>query len=217
MTIESSNVIKINQLVDIYLTHNLRGKHYRSRIEEVHSHHLVLAMPFDKGFPVYASVGSPVYGKVITDSAPYLFVSHYIEKQMTPLPVWIISPPTEITKIQQREYVRIDAKLQATVTLIDQEEELPPAKLTINDISGGGVRLISLQPYPVGVNLLITFEIPGQEIIETIGQVVRSEQPQTDRTVYWIGVKYVGLQERQRNKIIKYVFQKQLERHRRGF
>jgi c-di-GMP-binding flagellar brake protein YcgR len=217
MTIESSTVIKINQLVDIYLTHNLRGKHYRSRVEEVHSHHLVLAMPFDKGFPVYASVGAPIYGKVITDSAPYLFVSHYMEKRMSPLPVWIISPPTEITKLQQREYVRIDAKIPATVTLIDQEEDVPPANLIVNDISGGGARLVSPQSYPLGTSLLITFELPGQEIIETIGQVVRSEQPQTDLSVYWIGVKYVGLQERQRNKIIKYVFQKQLERHRRGF
>ena len=174
-------------------------------------------MPFDKGFPVYVSVGAKVYGRIITDAAPYLFVSHYLEKRMSPLPVWIISPPTEITKLQQREYVRIDAKIPATVAFIDQEEELPPQQLLINDISGGGLRLIAQQSYPIGMNLLITFELPGQESIETIVQVVRCEQPQTDLNVYWIGVRYVGLQEKQRNKIIKYVFQKQLERHRRGF
>jgi c-di-GMP-binding flagellar brake protein YcgR len=199
------------------MTHNLRGSHYRSRIEEIHTNCLVLAMPFDKGFPVFASVGAQVYGRFITDSSPYLFVSHFIEKRMSPLPVWVISPPTEITKLQQRDYVRIDTKLPCGVTLIDQEEDLPPVKLIINDISGGGVRLVSSQSYPVGTNLVITFELPGPEIIETIGQVVRSDQPQADRSVYWLGVRYVGLRDRLRNKIVKYVFQKQLERHRRGF
>ena len=174
-------------------------------------------MPFDKGFPILASPGTSIYGKLILDSAPHLFVSHFVDKRMTPLPVWILSLPSEITKIQQREFVRIDAKMHATVLLVDQDEGDSPTRLLVNDISGGGVRIVSTRSFPIGTNIVITFELPDQEIIETIGQVVRVEQPQPERAVYWLGVKYVGLRERQRNKIIKYVFQKQLERHRRGF
>lgn len=212
-----ANVLKINQLVEIYFTRTLRGNHYRSRIEEITKDHLVLAMPFDKGLPIFESPGASIYGKVITDSSPYLFVSQFIDKKMAPLPVWIVSTPGELTKIQQREFVRIDVKIRASIMFTDQEEDIPAAKLFINDISGGGVRLVSSQTYPIGKNILVTFELPGHEVIETIGQIVRSEQPQSDRTVYWLGVKYIGIREPQRNKIIKYVFQKQLERHRRGF
>ena len=216
MTIDA-NIIKVNQLVEIYLSRSLRGNHYRSRIEEITPSYIVLAMPFDKGIPIFTSPGSSVYGKIISDFSPYLFVSHYIEKKMTPLPVWIVSPPNELTKIQQRDFVRIDVKMNASIMFTDQEEEGPETKLLINEISGGGVRLVSSQTYPTGKNVLITFELPGHEVIETIGQVVRSEQPQSDRTVYWLGVKFIGIREPQRNKIIKYIFQKQLERHRRGF
>jgi c-di-GMP-binding flagellar brake protein YcgR len=212
-----ANVIKVNQLIEIYLTRSLRGNHYCSRIEEITNSNLVLAMPFDKGFPVLISPGSPLYVKMVTDSSPYIFVSTFIEKKLTPLPIWVVSLPTELTKIQQRELVRIDVKLHATIASTEPEEEMSPAKLLINDISGGGLRLVSSKSYPVGKNVLITFELPDQEMVETIGQIVRIEQPQTDRTVYWLGVKYVGIRERQRNKIIKYIFQKQLERHRRGY
>lgn len=199
------------------MTRTLRGNHYRSRIEEVTDSHLVVAMPFDKGFPILASPGNSIYGKVIIDSTPHLFVSRFVDKRMLPLPVWIISPPDEITKIQHREFVRIDAKMHATILLVDQDEGDSPTRLLVNDISGGGVRIVSNRSFPIGTNIVITFELPDQEVIETIGQIVRIEQPQAERDVYWLGVKYVGLKERQRNKIIKYVFQKQLERHRRGF
>lgn len=203
--------------MEIYTTHNLRSKHYRSRIEEIHSDHLVLAMPFDKGVPIFTSAGATIYGRVMADSVPYLFVSQYIGKKISPLPVWLVSCPVKVIKLQQREHVRIDIKIPASVTLLDQEAEQAPMKMLINDISGGGVRLVSQQPYPIGVNFLISFELPGPEVIETIGQVVRCEQPHPDQPIYWLGLKFVGLQERHRNKIIKYVFQIQLERHRRGF
>lgn len=212
-----ATILNVNQLVEIYTSRTLRGPHYRSRIEEIAPTHLTIAMPFDKGFPVFMAPGATIYGKIITDSAPYLFSSHFIEKQMTPVPIWMIAVPNELVKIQQREFVRIDAKLHVTATMIEQEEESTPIKLLVNDISGGGIRLVCPHPYPIGTNLLLAFELPDEEYIETIGQVVRVEQPQPDRTLFWIGIKYIGMKERERNKIIKYVFQKQLERHRRGF
>lgn len=209
--------MKVNQLIDIYTTRTLRGSHFPSRIEEITSTHLVIGMPFNKGIPVHVDIGAAIYGKIITESSPFLFSSHLIEKKMAPLPVWLITKPTELIKIQQREFVRIDANIQASVALIDQEEDIPAAKLSVNDISGGGLRLVSTQHYPVGTNVFLSFELPTQEMVETIGQIVRVWQPQPERPVYWLGVKFVGMPERDRNKIIKYVFQKQLERHRRGF
>ncbi len=173
-------------------------------------------MPFEKGSPVYVTPGTPVYGKIITESSPYVFVGSYIDKRMDPLPVWLISQPTEMIKLQQREYVRIDAKISAQVTLEEQDNDRQET-LLITDISGGGLRLIAQKPYSLGTKLRIAFELPGQELIETGGLVVRSEHPQSDLNVYWLGVRYVGLPEKQRNKIVKFIFQKQLERHRRGF
>ncbi len=212
----ASNILKVNQLIDIYMSSSLRSPRYRTRIEEITSKSLIIGMPFDKGVPVFASVGRKIYGKVITDSSPYVFISYLLEKQIAPLPIWIIDYPAEITKIQQREVVRIDVKLNVTVTLIDEEDALPE-QLIVNDISAGGVRLVSPRTYPNGTKLLVAIKLSDQETIEVLGEVIRSEQPLSDASVYWVGVKFTGIHERQRNKIVKFVFQKQLERHRRGF
>lgn len=209
--------MKVNQLVEIYLSKNLRGSHYRSRVEEVTPASLTIAMPFDKGRPIFLSPGSPVYGKIITDAAPYLFTSRYLDKKMVPIPVWIIAFPAELIKIQQREFVRIDTKLSVIVNSVDSTDETEPVKLLVNDISGGGIRVVSPQAYPLHTRLSLTLDIPGQGLFEAEGEIVRIEQPQQERDIFWIGIKFLGVRERERNKIIKYVFQKQLDRHRRGF
>jgi len=49
-----------------------------------------------------------------------------------------------------------------------------------------------------------------------VGEVVRVDRPQYERNIYWIAFKFIGLHERERSMIVKYIFKKQLERRQKG-
>ena len=56
----------------------------------------------------------------------------------------------------------------------------------------------------------------GDELIETLGTVVRCERPTDDSPFFWIGVRFESIQERDRQKIVRFVFKKQLEHRQKG-
>jgi Predicted glycosyltransferase len=189
---------------------------YHSRIEDITSRSLTVAMPMSKGYPVHLNHGGQFYAKVFADGAAYKFKSTLLEKRLHPIPVWVVSQPTDITKIQQRAFVRVDARVPVRVVVRDETEDSLLLSLTTKDISGGGLRLISNQAINLGMRIILYIELPELGTIETPAEVVRVDKPDNDRDLYWIGVRYIKLPENLRSKIIKFVFQKQLEYRQKG-
>lgn len=189
---------------------------YHSRIEDITSSSITVAMPMSKGYPVSLNHGGQFYAKVFTDGAAYKFKSTLLERRLHPIPVWVVSQPTDITKIQQRAFVRVDATVPVKVMARDDSEDSLLLSLTTKDISGGGLRLISKQTINLGVYLTLRIELPEFGTIETPAEVVRVDKPDNERDLYWIGVRYIKLPENLRNKIIKFVFKKQLEYRQKG-
>lgn len=218
----SANVFKVNQRITIMLSKNPGSPQFQSRIEEVSSNHIVCAMPMIKGRPLTVQQGIRFYGKAIIDGVVYFFTSRLLNKKMFPLPVWIIDLPHDIERIQQRSFVRVDAMLPVEVKPIVEEvsdEEAgdsPPIKVITKDISGGGAQLVLNEPVKIGTRLSLVIEVPDNEAIETIGEVVRVEKPRNDRELFWIGIKFLDIHESFRNKLIKFIFKKQLEQRQKG-
>lgn len=209
--------IRISQYPDEY---------YTSRVEEINSDNLVLAMPMTKGYPVMLPIGSSFTGKVIVDGVVYQFNSFLISKKVHPLPVWVVSIPSELKKIQLRSFVRISVQLPVKVSVINTKEQTveeaalqsdnPPLSLYTKDISGGGVQIVTKQSIPVGTMLQLLLDVPSCGSIPVVGEVVRIEQPQPDTYIYWLGVKFLNIQEKDRSKLIQYIFKKQLEQRQKG-
>ncbi len=195
----------------------MKGEVYHSRIEEIYPDHLVVAMPMSKGYPVMFSKGNIFYGKVIFKGSAYQFSSKLLEKKIYPLPVWVISEPNNIKQIQQRNFVRIDARLTVNVQLVQLNDFPEPMDAITRDISGGGVLLILKRRLYNGDHVKLEIDIPTCASIRCNGQIVRVEKPQEDVMVYWTAVRFTEIMESDRSKIIQYVFKKQLERRQRGF
>lgn len=215
--ITEEHILKVNQRVEITL-----GKKYEqpfsSRIEDITPTTIILAMPMDKGVPVLLSPGNVFFGKAIDQGAVYQFTSTFIDKKILPLPVWIASPPRNIRKIQQRAFVRIDAVLPVTMEFEDETEadSMRLLKAFTRDISGGGMQVISKEPIQLGSQLQLQIELPEFGSVRTIGKVVRAEQPQDARSLFWISIKFIDIPEGIRSKIIKFIFKKQLEQRQKG-
>jgi len=214
--IKPDDLFKINQRLEIMLLANNLEK-YPSRIEELTTQNMIIAMPMSKGQPIFLTTGSKFTGRLIDNGSVYQFTSTFIDKRLQPLPVWIVSQPYDIKKIQQRAFVRIDVMLQAEMQIISDSEDTYPIQVVTKDISGGGVRLVCKKTVKLGTKLQLTINIPDSGYISAISEVVRVEQPKSDLPVFWVGTKFVDIKENSRSKIIKYIFKKQLEQRQKGF
>lgn len=133
----------------------------------------------------------------------------------------IISP---LQEIQRRMYQRIacrDEILYQEVTLLSDEndlsEEITKSKMqslslekngTMVDISGGGIRFVASESIPVGSNLVmrILLDRTKERYIYVSGKIVYSEELKNEQNHYDIRMKYVHIEEQEKEEIVQYAF-----------
>lgn len=216
IAIALDNIFKVNQRLEV-MVEELPGEHFSSRIEDISVNIMTIAMPMRKGHPVHIGRGTRFWGRVFLENGVYEFRSFMLEKRIYPLPVWVISKPTDVRKIQQRAFVRIDAMLPVEFKVInDENQDNQIIRAITKDISGGGLRIVNKHPLKLGNILQMNIDLPEFGPIEVAAETVRVDKPDQDNDIYWIGVKYLNLPESLRSKIIKFVFKKQLEFRQKG-
>ena len=190
---------------------------FASRIEEVIHNHMIIAMPMEKGHPIYQTRGSTFAGRIYDESGVYAFKSTFIDRKMTPLPIWIVTMPFEVEKTQQRSFVRFDIALPIVVEYLkDGEEEEISLNLVTKDLSGGGLQIISERKIKIGKRVQLTLAFPEQGAVKVAGEIIRVHKPQDDRQLFWISIRFIDIQESTRDKISKFIFRKQLEQRQKG-
>jgi c-di-GMP-binding flagellar brake protein YcgR len=209
-------IIKVNQRLDIIVASQDQDEYYHSRIEEVDEHFMILAMPIRHSLPVFLPPNTEFYGSILDSSGRFQFKSIYKAKKMLPIPIWVATLPTNIKKVQLRSFVRLDVNV--SVSLIESESEQPvPQTFITRDLSGGGLCLISKVPIPPSTPVNLTINLAEQGTINASGITVRLDKQPSDLLVYLISIKFVDIIEHDRSKIMKFIFQKQLERKRKGY
>lgn len=178
---------------------------------------MIIAMPMQKGCPIFLPRGKVFYGKVFTTTGVYTFKSTYADKKMTPLPIWIVTTPFDIEKTQQRSFVRFDVALPTIVEypLNNESDEVVSLKLITKDISGGGVQVICDKKIQEGKRVQVTLDLPNYGSFQLDGQVVRLHQPQEDRKLFWISIKFLNIPNNIRDKIIRFIVRGQLEQRQK--
>lgn len=212
----TGGIIKVNQRLDIIVSNQDRDEYYHSRIEEVDEHFMILAMPMRHSVPVFLLPNTEFYGSILDTSGRYQFKSIYKGKKMLPIPIWIVTLPTDVKKVQLRSFVRLDVNVP--VSLIESESDNTVSQTLITrDISGGGLSLISKAAFPVGTPVNLTIDLADTGKINVSGITVRLDKQPSDLPLYLSSIQFVEMSEHDRSKIIKFIFQKQLERKRKGF
>lgn len=210
-------VFKINQRLTLILPEKVSVAECYSRIEDMTSEAMTIAMPMSKGYPIIIPNGSTVWGRVVENGQVYQFQSTVTGKRISPLPVWILTLPANITKVQQRSFVRLDIVLPVKIQVMPNEHDgdVPFTDLLTKNISGGGVCLITQDKLKLGTKLNVQLQLPEQEAWIISSEVVRLDMPQNDRQLYWIGVKFLDIAEPIRNRLIRFIFRKQLEQRQK--
>ncbi|TFB23952.1 pilus assembly protein PilZ [Filobacillus milosensis] len=158
---------------------------------------------------------------VADDGNVYVFSSEIVGRKKIKIPVLAIRVPlkSEVRKIQRRQYVRVDVSLDVAIHPVDDEK---PSLITRTvDISGGGIAVIGSgleKGYQSGDIMKLTIVLPFQSndynFFTSDAEVIRCIAG-TDASSPKITYKFVNVDEKQREKIIKYCFEKQLEKRRK--
>lgn len=196
-------------------------EYYATRVEDIRPEGIVLAMPMRKATPVFLPEGSVFEGKIIKNGVLYAFQSRLVSRTLSPLPVWVVSEPDKIKKIQLRSFVRLDIGLKASIWTLDENgarlDGTHQSAITKN-ISAGGALVASPAGYSSGARVLVHINCDNDMVIKSEGVVVRSVPEYREAgalALYSVGVEFLQLEERERRHIIQFINAKQIERRQR--
>lgn len=212
--IEPAEVLRVGQRIEVTISSDKEDNFYTSRIEDFNENSMLLAMPMEKGYPIIPITGNIIYVKLITKQCAYKFISVFMNKCATPIPVWVVSMPGQVEKCQQRQFVRVEAtiSIKAQIQVANEEDALPVIHAYSRDISGGGLRIIMKHNINPGTRLYLeTEDIPGVGSLNVYCEVVRSVKPIATEKIFWVGTKFLDLPEITRSKLIRFIFKRQRE------
>ncbi|MDR2592389.1 MAG: PilZ domain-containing protein [Chitinispirillales bacterium] len=122
---------------------------------------------------------------------------------------------TRLSRNQHRQYMRLDIDLAVKFRVIERansfDDRLPNELLSAHtaDISGGGVCLIVKEPLRVGDVIMLSIYIPGCAINDVRAKILKviAVEGRT-ATHYRHLVQFISIEPQQREKIVKYIFDK---------
>lgn len=183
-------------------------RYHSSRLENIEKGSLWVAAPHERGELVPISLGEKVKIFLISKNEVYSFTGEVARRiKKGSMAFLVFEMPTSVVRLQRRDYVRLEISLPIGLKTEDKNW-----KATIRNISGGGA-LVSFpekgEVPELGDEMTYELEINGERFAGR-ATVIREE----DRQVR--AIQFSEILEKDREKIIKFIFQKQIELKRKG-
>lgn len=123
-------------------------------------------------------------------------------------------------KAANRQFFRLEGlELPAEYKIVEEVFDIASvqfAETQVRDISAGGMSFISNNPVELDSEVQIKLLLDG-EILHLLGQAVRCQGVVEDQDkAYEVAIKFIAIDGVEQDKIVGFIFQKQLEQRRRG-
>jgi c-di-GMP-binding flagellar brake protein YcgR len=209
--------LKINQLVEIELKEGDASEYLPSRIEEIKEKYLYISMPMRKGALLPMRIGQEIQVMMRHRNSTVGFLTKVVGRRGGSLPYLIITKPERIVPVnQKREYVRLNISLPVRFRVIDEEGSQIQEGVTI-DISAGGILLSTQAEVKAGQNIEIEIQLTARNIFSSHAHIIRVfEKDKKDKNTTRVAIEYDGINEAHRDKIFKFIFEKQREWIKKG-
>lgn len=125
---------------------------------------------------------------------------------------------SRIKKIQQRNYFRLSCNLSAVKEHIlneGNEERTINEECITENLSGGGIGVLCNFSHTIGDLVNIQIDSDGI-VLSTRGEVIRIVKSSNHEYKYSIGVKFLEMDDSDREEIIKFIFQQQRKLRKKG-
>jgi len=216
--------LKINSRIEIIDFDG--GINYKSNIQDMTEVGMSITIPVKEGKYLPLNTGEKVSIIYYGDKEVYQFEAEVLGRAIDVIPVINISKPQNPRVVQRRNYVRVLMLKNIKFMSIDKElAEKETSKITkvidksqfkkaiLLDLSGGGMRIKTEEKLQLSEFIMIAIELIEEEIMIK-SRVVRCDLQPDNTNAY--GLKFLELGEKDRDKIIKYIFQVMREQRKKG-
>lgn len=207
--IESNTKILVEVLSGEFI-----GK-YDSRIESVDDDYIYISLPTKNAIPAPLKPGTKIDVSFVTDKGRFSFITEVIDRVRDNIIMLKIKKPEQLFRKELRKYFRVETFLKIIVCkIVYNDNKNTPDMLkickegTVKDISGGGVRIFTELELDVDDIVELDFSGAINNIKEVFGKVVRVKEINGKTEA---GVEFISIRENDRDKIIQYVFKRQIE------
>ncbi|MDP4127898.1 MAG: PilZ domain-containing protein [Bacillota bacterium] len=188
---------------------------FRTRIEEVGERLLAVGGLFNnKGEVIPLREGTKVKITFWDEVSAYSFEAKIMRRIAVPVSLFVLEMPDSISKVQRRNFVRVPAFYPVTFQSVTREGLSDVYKGTMLDLSGGGMRFTTTERVENNSLLYAHLTLPVGEIQSPV-RVCRSELIE-DSKRYCISVEFHEITERERDRIIRCVFDIQRSMRKKG-
>jgi c-di-GMP-binding flagellar brake protein YcgR len=179
--------------------------------------------------PFYEGKMYPLHPKTIMDvifskeNDTFAFKAETIDREFQDgIAILKIKPVTPIEKIERRSFFRMNCQLELQYRIV---EKLPDAVDDNNDtcigtvtvdISGGGVCMVTDSKLQGGTMVEAYLKLDRK--VHFVGVIARSnEVREKGKLMYYNGVEFKEIENKDRERIISYVFETQRDRLKKGW
>lgn len=187
---------------------------YRTRVEEVGERLLAVGALFDQGEVIPLREGTKVKITFWDEVAAYAFEAKIMQRIAVPVSLFVLELPDSIAKVQRRNYVRVPAFYPITFQSVTREGLSALYKGTMLDLSGGGMRFSTKERLENKSLLYAHLELPSGELRSPV-RVHRVEKMEESKR-YCISGEFQEISERERDRIIRCVFDIQRAMRKKG-
>jgi c-di-GMP-binding flagellar brake protein YcgR len=210
--------LDINLNVNFHILTGDYAGMYHSRIEDVDKKNIFFSAPTSKSIPIPVTPNTEVEVSFISDKGRFSFKSVIVERIKDKIMLVKVRKPDVIYRKELRRFFRINTRLKAKLIILDLSSnggkiqlEKKKHEVLIKDISGGGMRIITSQP--LKLEQAVEFDLSEALGLDNdiFGKVVNIYSPEQRKDKMEVGIEFISIKEKDRDKIIKYVFQRQIE------
>lgn len=211
----------VSQKVEFKPQRGLIRRSYSTYVEDVEENALVVAHPMKGPAPVPVQVGEPVRIEYsVPGAAGASILTHVVRLEQRGVPVVVLGLPSDkrIDEVQRREFVRLQVSVPLMYTILywprDARRQGETYESRTRDLSAGGAQILCPEHYPVGTQLDVDLKLPS-EVVHVKAEVLR-EVERCHNGGVWVAVRFVAVGYDTRETIVRYIFEEERERRRRG-
>ncbi|WP_027307521.1 flagellar brake protein [Caloramator sp. ALD01] len=206
--------LKINQNIEIIDDEVT----YKSIVQDINKDGMCISYPIHHNKPLLIHSGSVIEFYVTTERDIVKCKSVVLgKKREENINLLVLSLPEVIERVQRREYFRLPITMPIRYYGLPKDRiytslrDVPSGYFSrlINsvslDISGGGIKIVSNEIHNPGEYVIISINIPQE--INILCSVVRIENTE-EKNKFKLALKYEGIEEKTRDKIIQFIFNK---------
>jgi len=191
----------------------------RTKLQDIiDDYNFIVFQPTVHGIPLRNN-NKPMHFSFFRNNGMYVFEAEMERSFVTDnLRVCQFKVVSEIEKTQRRAAYRLDIILDATVSLIQPEVDIPGShaifNITTSDVSDTGMQFTGYEYFPSGI--LISIDIKLEKEMSLYAKIIRCYLPSKKTTRYSTSVQFVNLMSKDQALISRYILKTQIKKRNRA-